>query len=574
MTTHRGLCAALLVALWMLLGDATWAADLCQPRSALSASTPLEVRADDPGTDVWLEARLVRTLRLSMLRSAFGMTTDGHTVLTRDVLATAQVVGRGTIQGDRADLKTYEKDGSFWLRAGTQRYLASVVDHVARGVDGNPLQVSPNLDNVADVEIAKGAGVTIVDADHVIVEPGAIFRWKPGTDKPLKMFLLETTRLAETSPSDAGISGEIVPLRAPAHAKFVVQMNVGGLDMRAHPPTICFAGRVVGAAEEVRFVRQEGDIATFEMRLPQRIAESLVKDASWWERVRGVPAKLRAIAYVDSRPAVDLSIDLHISSARWAAAVGVAVLILVYLTCAALMRKANPLAIIGGLIRESSGRFSLSNLQVLLWSLLVIFALTFSWISTGQLLTLSASVLGLLGIAGSSSVLARSVERMDPESVAAAAAAPVEPSKGDLVNDKDGKFDLLRFQMLGFTIFALAYSLWSVLRSDGLPDLPDSLYWLMGISNITYVGGKAAGLVGTTTNATTATSAASAGAQTPAEQSLAPDRVRRLQKVLGVVQNGTLDDPTREAVTRYKLNNSLYPVNGRINDPLLARLGV
>lgn len=413
MTPCRAGTCLLLIALWVSACGGAHAADRCQPRAALAAESPLEVRLDDPGTVVWLEGRLTNALTLPVSPSTFGIRSDESQVLAHDVLVRGQPVGRGALRDDRAALKTDDARGSLWLRFGSQRFVAKVVDHVAQSADGVPLQVSPNLDGEADFDVAQGARVKALGSGEVLIEPGATLRWRPQADRPLKMFLLNATRLSETSPSDTGISGELTPSKAPANAKFTIALNAGGLDLRAHPPTICFAGRSVVAAEDVRFVRQDGDIATIEMRLSREVAAELVRDASWWQRVRGVPAQVRAVAYVDNRPVVDVWLPLRVTSAPWSAAVGVAMLLLVYLTCAVLMRKANPIAIAGGLIQESSGRFSLSNLQVLLWSLLVLFALTFSWASSGQLLTLSASVLGLLGIAGGSSVLSRTVDRMD-----------------------------------------------------------------------------------------------------------------------------------------------------------------
>jgi hypothetical protein len=62
----------------------------------------------------------------------------------------------------------------------------------------------------------------------------------------------------------------------------------------------------------------------------------------------------------------------------------------------------------------------------------------------------------------------------------------------DLVVSPDGESDLLRFQMLGFRLFTWFYSLISVIRSEGLPEIPENMYVLMGISNAAYIGSKMA----------------------------------------------------------------------------------
>ncbi|WP_287670836.1 hypothetical protein [Accumulibacter sp.] len=152
-----------------------------------------------------------------------------------------------------------------------------------------------------------------------------------------------------------------------------------------------------------------------------------------------------------------------------------------------MMKASNPAVVIRNLVTNaSSGRYSLSNLQILLWTLLVIFALSYAWFSTGVLLPLSSGILVLLGISGATSILARMAEGTDHSTAEPA----TNPLRKDLVwSEKEG-FDLLRFQMLGFTLFTLSYSLVSVLRNEGLPDIPENLYTLMGISNAAYIGGK------------------------------------------------------------------------------------
>jgi hypothetical protein len=562
-----------LALLWGGSGPA--AADRCQPRAPLGVDSLLEFHLEDSDQAPRLQARLVQALKLNMPLSSFGVGSEGSTTLQRDVPVTGQAIGLGVVDGDLAVLKLAPDAQALRARQGAQRFEIRIDKGKARDADGNELSLSPDLLGLGGFELVHGATVRGAGTGKVIVDAGATLSWSARAAAPLKTFLARPARLAETAAEGAAVTAQAQPERLAPGAKVTVRLDAKGLDLRALPPTFCFAGAggaAGGEAGAVQFVRQESDAAVFEMRLPGKLAAQLVEGRPWWERVRGVPVQLRSIAYANGHPVLDQGMEVILSSARWAIAVGVAVLLLLYLCCAAFMGMINPLAITGELIRQSSGRYSLSNLQVLLWSLLVIFALTFAWVSSGQLLPLSTGVLALLGIAGGSSVLSRGVESLDTANPPPA--VQQEPDRRNLVFDKQDRFDLLRFQMLGFTLFSLLYSLWSVLRSDGLPEIPDTLYWLMGISNTTYVAGKASARLGNPAPTSPAADTPPADALTPAEKALAPDRIRALQAKLPVDATGTLDSATRDAVAAYKARNNLYPASRRVNEALLQRLGV
>lgn len=542
------------------------AADRCRPLLPLSPPQPLEVASDEAGTPVWLEAVVAQPLTLSLSPRSLGLVADGRMKLAREFVVQGQTVGRGVLKGDQGLLVADAQQGSILMRAGARRVIADVVDREVRDSSGQRLVVAPNLEGRDDFLIGVGAEVRALGDQQVVVESGSVLSWRPQPGQPLKVYLASSARLAETTVSDAGHVSKLTPSFAPANGRLRVTLDGAGVDMRTRVPAFCFVGgKGTSINAGAQFVSQEGDRAVYELRISREAADTLRAESDLWERIRGVPARLRVIAYMDGQPAVDQWLDVRISSVGWSATVGGALLVLLTLVCALFMRKLDPRAIVGELIRQPSGRYSLSNLQVLLWSLLVLFALTFAWISTGELIVLSNDVLAMLGIVGGSSVLARGVEKLDP-AAPAATAEPVEPDKRNLVTDKDGNFDLLRFQMLGFTLFSLMYSLVSVLSSDGLPELPQSLYWLMGVSNATYVLGKVPDVMNPATGKPTP--AVAVGADLP------KDKLVSLQKALGVPETGVLDVATRDAVAAYKLKNSLYPVNGDVNRPLLVRLGI
>lgn len=551
----------------LLVPYAAWvdAADRCRPVLLLAAGRAMTVHADDAGPPVWLEARLTKPVEVPKLGSELGLPVGERLELKRDLARRDLSLGRGVIDGDQATLHAAESSDPVLLRADDRSVLATVVDYVARDVAGQPLKVGPNLEGTnVFVEVAAGAEVRALEGGRAVIQPGAVLRWRALPGEPLRMYLNQPVRMPETAATHSGHLGGVKPAFAPPNGKVHVTLDAPGLDLRVNAPAFCIYVQGNSVSSPTRLVSQEGDKATFELRIPPGAADLARQGLGAWDRISGAPAKLRAVAYVNQQPALDQWIDIRVSSIAWAIGMGLALLVVLYSLCAWATGHASPIAIGGRLIQQPNGRYSLSNLQVLMWSLLVLFSLTFAWVTTGELLLLSNDVLKMLGIVGGSSVLARALERMRPPETPRA-----EPDKKDLVADPDGKFDLLRFQMLAFTLFSLVYSLASVLRSDGLPELPESLYWLMGISNSTYVAGKIPAVV----SKGSASEVPSDGG-TPPEVATAKARVLQLQSRLNVTPTGLVDPRTQEAIRHYQAKNGLYPINGRVTEPLLLHLGV
>jgi hypothetical protein len=57
----------------------------------------------------------------------------------------------------------------------------------------------------------------------------------------------------------------------------------------------------------------------------------------------------------------------------------------------------------------------------------------------------------------------------------------------------DGEVDVSRVQMLFFTLISAAYVLIRIVSSYTLPDIPDGVVILMGVSNGVYFTAKVAG---------------------------------------------------------------------------------
>lgn len=151
---------------------------------------------------------------------------------------------------------------------------------------------------------------------------------------------------------------------------------------------------------------------------------------------------------------------------------------------------------------DGSGRASLANMQILFFSIVVLFMVTYIVVRTGMLANLSDQVLLLLGIAGAGSVggtlATTNRRRISFDNWAWAkrkgwigpSGYNVEnPSWSDLFST-DGDFDPYKFQMLSFS-FVVGVSL-LILGVNGLASftIPSALLGVIGLSQVTYLGGK------------------------------------------------------------------------------------
>jgi hypothetical protein len=163
-------------------------------------------------------------------------------------------------------------------------------------------------------------------------------------------------------------------------------------------------------------------------------------------------------------------------------------------------RKLSPWCIVG-----SSGKASLSQLQMLVFTLIVGTLLFYQWVRTGVLQEISTDLLYLIGIStigAGGNEIAKSVKKnLDPEVYAYVQqlgwfTAPMEnahtaahPSELLLTN---GRFDIYKFQMLLFTTVIAGYVIASGANELGNIQISATLLTLMGMSQTVYVGGHAA----------------------------------------------------------------------------------
>jgi hypothetical protein len=143
----------------------------------------------------------------------------------------------------------------------------------------------------------------------------------------------------------------------------------------------------------------------------------------------------------------------------------------------------TPLVPVGGGPRP----FSLSRTQMAFWSFVVMAAYVFCWMITGELDTISDSVLALIGIGAGTALGAALID-----STGADAAQPVQPSVGflhDILSDGNG-VSIHRFQMFAWTVILGGIFCASVYTDLSMPEFNATLLGLMGISSGTYLGFK------------------------------------------------------------------------------------
>jgi hypothetical protein len=168
---------------------------------------------------------------------------------------------------------------------------------------------------------------------------------------------------------------------------------------------------------------------------------------------------------------------------------------------------------LAGILIDHRGRFSLNHFQVVLWTLVILSSLIGLWISKGfdaVALHIPAEVLGLMGIAAGSSVLAGAV-KAGKEAPGAAVNARVAragmfrlstggdvritPRFSQIWLEEEGDYadkvvSITKYQSFIVTLIVVAFYLTTTWKQAGLPEFPENVLWLIGISHAGYVGGK------------------------------------------------------------------------------------
>lgn len=162
------------------------------------------------------------------------------------------------------------------------------------------------------------------------------------------------------------------------------------------------------------------------------------------------------------------------------------------------------------LTSDTFDKASLSQFQVLGFSLLVIGLLVFVLFRAGTLSDISEDILLLLGISATGTAGSKVAELMNKrlsfenwswlrnrewllvhEEGAGKDPDPAVSRWGDLLRAADGSLDVYSFQLAVFSLFVGLALLRSDLSALETFTIPKHLLGLLGLSNVTYIGGKA-----------------------------------------------------------------------------------
>jgi hypothetical protein len=138
---------------------------------------------------------------------------------------------------------------------------------------------------------------------------------------------------------------------------------------------------------------------------------------------------------------------------------------------------------------------SLSLFQIFIWTVITVWGLLYVYIVTGSLLSLTTEMMALLGIAGAGSVLARWISTSGADGSSRAASTTPKRTSVSLweILSSDGRFDLLKLQLLVFTLTIAIYVVWRIADTAAFPALDTNTLLLLGVSQGVYIGGKLAG---------------------------------------------------------------------------------
>lgn len=161
---------------------------------------------------------------------------------------------------------------------------------------------------------------------------------------------------------------------------------------------------------------------------------------------------------------------------------------------------------------DSRGRYSLTHFQIVGWTLLILSAFLgafFGYRMDPAKMVITPELLALMGISAGSAVFATGVKGAKDASGSRIARVPEYrlsdgsrwavtrsfaqvwlEEEGDLA---DEVINITKLQNFVFTVVAYVVFFFLVVKTAALPQLPESVIWLIGISHGGYVAGKMPG---------------------------------------------------------------------------------
>ena len=149
-----------------------------------------------------------------------------------------------------------------------------------------------------------------------------------------------------------------------------------------------------------------------------------------------------------------------------------------------LSRRTSLIRKAGGSGRGALAPYSFSKAQQMFWFVLVLAAFVFLWMMTGEVDTLTESVLALLGVSAATGVVAWMID-----SARVAGTAPSRGFLNDILSDGAG-LAIHRVQAAAWTLVLGVIFCVTVYQTLFMPQFSFTLIGLMGISAGTYVGFK------------------------------------------------------------------------------------
>jgi hypothetical protein len=247
------------------------------------------------------------------------------------------------------------------------------------------------------------------------------------------------------------------------------------------------AGGTDARRTDITSVKPEGiGVATLTLRLSDDMLKSTTYE---WQAVTALVA------------------DQDGKNARWgvvwtlwgpiaAVIAGIVVLVFYFILAKVIVTRASRLNetktwnVVLGLFAGRDNVPSLSLFQVFLWTMVTMWALLYVLLLTFAPVTLTEQIMALLGLSGATSVAARWITSNRTPGITAPIQGDVQDFWAMVMTDE--KPDLLKIQLFSFTLFAVGYVLVRVMQTAAFPVLDTNLLLLMGVSNLTYLGGKVA----------------------------------------------------------------------------------
>ncbi|MGX7709342.1 hypothetical protein [Methylobacterium sp. Gmos1] len=246
----------------------------------------------------------------------------------------------------------------------------------------------------------------------------------------------------------------------------------------------------------VRPIAKDGSGASFGATVPD--LKSVPSPWLYWGAVPDV-----GMTAIDTVPVADMVVVVTLADGKTAEfllpvgvtsvsyAVGVvAVCLFGFLLAAWLIRDRDAPArdFILNLVSSTDGYGSLSQFQILLWTVTIGLSTVYVMVLSGNLINLTSGTLVLLGIASAAALAARLQPRTGAPT-SQSASPNKSPKWSDLVVVAKS-VDLTRVQMLVFTLITAAFVTLKVVTGYIIPEIPVNFLLLMGISNGVYITGR------------------------------------------------------------------------------------